>query len=114
MRTYGRVFASDGSYTWQEVDTDSSGNNEYVYLTTLIQNLKLVLGESPFYAQCGIPAIQSVVQQVFPDYYVNAIQQQFSPYFASLIISKQPSTTPTYLVNVIFFNGTQFQATVAT
>jgi hypothetical protein len=83
-----------------------------VYVTWLIQVLKLVLGESPFYANYGIPAVLSVVQQIFPDYYVSVVQQQFQQYFASLIISKVPSTTPTYNVNILFFNGTTFQAVV--
>jgi hypothetical protein len=112
-RVYGRVLNSDGSLTWTEVDTDSTGNSEYVYLTWLIQVLKLVTGESPFYANWGIPAVQSVVTQVQPNYYVWQTQQQFQSYFSSLVISAVPGTVnPTYLVNVSFFNGTQYQVAV--
>jgi hypothetical protein len=113
MRTYGRITNLDGSQTWVEVQSDSSGNFEYGYVTNLIQVLKLNLGESPFYANYGIPAWRSVVQQVFPDFYVNLVQQQFSPYFANLQISKVQSTTPTYNVNVILTNGTTIQTQVA-
>ena len=112
-RVYGRTYDEFGNPTWIVVQTDSTGNNEYVNLTWMIQVLKLVTGESPFYGNWGIPAVQSVVQQIFPDFYVTAVQQQFQSYFASLIISKEPSTTPTYNVQILFFNGTVFSATVA-
>jgi hypothetical protein len=106
MRTYGRITNPDGSKTWVVVQTDANGYNDMVWLTTLIQTLKLNLGESPFYAQYGIPAQQSVIQQVFPDYYVALTQQVFSPYFASLVISKTPgATTPSYQVNVTTHQG---------
>ena len=111
LRVYGRAEVL-GSLVWSTVTTDANGNNEYVYLTWMIQVLKLILGESPFYANYGIPAVQSVVTQLFPDFYVAMTQQQFQKYFASLIISKVPSTTPTYNVNVLFFNGTTIQETV--
>jgi hypothetical protein len=89
LRTYGRTYNEDGTYQWVEVTTDSAGFNDEVWLTTLIQCLKLNLNESPFYAQYGIPAQQSVVQQVFPDFYVTRTQTQFAQYFASLVINKQ-------------------------
>ncbi len=112
MRVYGRIY-NGGVPQWVVVETDAAGNSEYVYVTWLIQVLKLCLGESPFYANYGIPAVPSVVQQIFPDFYVAQVQQQFQQYFASLIISKVPSTTPTYNVNILMFNGTVFQATIA-
>jgi hypothetical protein len=112
MRTYGRTYDEYGVPTWVEVQTDSNGDNSYVYITTLIQCLKLVLGESPFYANYGIPAIQSVVQQILPDFYVNQTQSQFAPYFASLIVSKQTSDPPTYLVNLVTKQGTKFQEVI--
>ena len=98
---------------WVEVDTDSSGNNDLVYLTTLCQVLKLSLGESPFYSNYGLPARQSVMQQVWPDYYVALVQQTFSPYFSMLAISKQTgTTTPTYNVTVITHSGVSLSAVV--
>jgi hypothetical protein len=113
MRVYGRKKNQDGSVQWTTVETTAAGNNEYVYLTWLVQVLKLVLGESPFYADWGIPATQSVIQQIFPDFYVAQVQQKFQGYFSSLIISKVPNvTTPTYMVNVLFFNGTVYQVAV--
>ena len=58
------------SSTWVEVSTDANGYNDAVWLTTLAQVLQLGLNESPFYGNYGIPAQQSAVTQVFPDYYV--------------------------------------------
>lgn len=113
MRTYGRILNSDGTRSWVEVQQDSNGNFEYGMVTTLIQCLKLSLGESPFFANYGIPAQRSVITQIFPDYYVTQTQQQFSPYFASLLVSKQVAVDPTYNIDVTFTNGTKFQQTVA-
>lgn len=115
-RTYGRLFNQDGTYTWQKITTDSNGNNDAVYVTTLIQNLKLNLGESPFYAQNGIPAQKSVISQIFPDFYVSRIQQQFSKYFASLLIAKLPTSRfnayPLYAVNVLTNQGARIATEV--
>lgn len=105
MRTYGRQYKSDGSYQWVEVTTDANGFDDYVWLTTLIQCLQLIRGESPFYANYGIPAQQSVVSQVFPDFYVALTQQQFSGYFAALTVAKLNSPTPTYAISVTTQQG---------
>ena len=102
MRTYDRV-----NGVWREIDTDAAGNSDYVWLVTLTNVLKLNLGESPFYAQYGIPAQQSVVQQVFPDYYVTVTQQQFAQFFASLSITKVSTTVPIYKVRVTTNQGVQ-------
>jgi len=116
MRTYGRLGSVNGmGGTWVEVSTDANGDNSNVYLTTIVQTLKLSLGESPFYASYGIPAQQSVVTQVFPDYYVTQTQTQFAPYFASLVITRQQGkTTPTYNVTALCHSGAILTATVAT
>ncbi|EGM7354727.1 hypothetical protein IRY04_000960 [Salmonella enterica] len=114
MRTWGRVTDANGDKTWVAVETDANGDSSYVWLTTLIQTLKLGLGESPFYAQYGIPAQRSIVQQIYPDYYVNMTQQQFAGYFASLAISKvDGAENPTYTIDVVFRNGVSFQKNVA-
>jgi len=105
MRTYGRTTDEFGNKTWVVVTTDANGFNDNVYLTTLAQVLKLNLGESPFFGNYGIPAHPSVVQQVFPDYYVQITQQQFAQYFASLIVSKASSPSPVYNINVITHYG---------
>jgi len=117
MRTYGRIALNPLTpdvLTWVEVDTDANGYNDYVWLTTLIQCFKLNLGESPFWGDWGIPAKPSVVQQVFPDYYVALMQQRFAQYFAALIIAKIPGSVPTYQVNATTHQGAKFQMTVAT
>ena len=111
MRNWGRVYQDSNGKggTWVEVSTDANGFNDGVYLTTLIQVLKLNLGESPFFANYGIPAEQSVIQQIQPDYYINRTQQQFAPFFAALLVSKQAQIAnqpaPTYAINVTTQSG---------
>lgn len=114
MRTWGRNYALDGSYTWVEVSTDANGYDDNVWLTTLCQTLKLNLGESPFYANYGIPAYQTIVTQVFPDYYVMQTQQQFAPHFASLVISRQAASfPPVYNITAVCHSGAVLTAEVA-
>jgi hypothetical protein len=87
MRTYGRTRdVLTGAKTWQVVTTDTNGFNDSVFLTTLAQVLKLNLGESPFFANYGIPAHPSVVAQIAPDFFMARTQQQFAGYFASLLL----------------------------
>lgn len=118
MRTYGRVPVNpeepDGDKRWVTVQTDAAGYDDYVWITTLAQTLKLNLGESPFYSNYGIPAKPSVVQQIFPDFYVSRTQQQFAPHFASLLVSKKPSTTPIYDVNIVTNQGVRVAGEIAT
>jgi hypothetical protein len=109
MRTYGRtVDVLTGKKQWWEVLTDFNGFNDSVWLTTLAQVLKLNLGESPFFANYGIPAHPSVVTQIFPDFFMARTQQQFAGYFASLILVKLPDAVdddgrpaPAYRMNVL-------------
>ena len=112
MRTWGRTYNEYGVPTWVEVTTDPAGYNDLVYIVTLAQTLKLNLGESPFFGNLGIPAHQSVMQQIFPDYYVSYIQQWFSQYFASLAIAKQPLPSPSYVINATTHNGAVINAGV--
>lgn len=121
MRVWGRVYNLYGVPHWVEVDTDADGSNDYVYVTALIQCLKLALGESPFYANYGIPGRQSVLTQIAPDYQVAVTQQQYAGFFASLIITRihnDPLTlkqepVPTYRINALLHNGTRFRTEVA-
>jgi len=112
MRTYGRITNPNGTKTWVEVTTDADGFNDMVYVTTLCQCLLLNLGESPFYANYGIPAKQSIVQQIAPDYYVAQTQRQFAQYFANLAIAKKSSNPPTYQINVTTHQGVKINASV--
>lgn len=113
MRTYGRLPPDDDGYRqWVEIETQENGSNDYLYVTTVCQCLQLILGESPFYANHGIPSELSVIQQVFPDFYVFQAQRQFAPYFASLIITKMPEPTPEYRVNIVTNYGTRIQETI--
>ena len=116
MRTYGRRLVDplqpDGPKEWVVVTTDAQGFNDLVYVTTLAQVLKLNLGESPFWANYGIPARDSVIQQIYPDFFASRTQEQFASYFASLIISRRnielvgrEGPTPVYDVNVITHQG---------
>ena len=115
MRTYGRPVNRDGSRgLWTEVDTDpATGLNDLVWVTTLCQTLLLNLGESPFYGNYGIPAHQTIVTQVWPDYYVAFTQRQFAQYFASLIISRRSSSPyPAYNVNITTHQGQKLNPVV--
>ena len=111
LRTWGRPHLPDGTYgPWTLVTTDANGQSDLVYFTTLCQVLLLNLNESPFFSQYGIPAHQSVITQVFPDYYVTFTQQQFAPYFASLIVSRESTPAPIYRVNVTTHAGVKLNA----
>jgi hypothetical protein len=110
MRVYGRTLPDEfGNRTWVEVSTNPKGYNDDVYVTALIQCLKLNLGESPFYANFGIPAKSSVQQQIAPDYAAAFTQAYYSQFFASLIISKRADSgnpvTPTYNLSVVRHDG---------
>lgn len=129
MRVYGRTQdVRTGEKTWWTVTTDAGGFNDSVYLTALAQVVKLNLGESPFFAQYGIPAHEAVVTQIFPDYYLAFIQQQYAGYFASLLLVSQPVTqgsadsfatgqdgapAPRYMISVLANNGARIGVTVA-
>lgn len=114
MRTYGRIYDQDGKNPrWVVVETDQNGMNDQVWITTLIQVLKLNLNESPFYGDWGIPAKPSVIQQVFPDFYVARTQQRFAQHFASLIVAKENFPVPTYKVNVTTNQGFKLAMDIA-
>lgn len=115
MRTYGRVNAgqnADGTTIkrWVKVETDANGFNDMVYLTTLAQVLLLNINESPFFADWGIAARDSVMQQVHPNFYVGLTQQRFSRFFASLIVAHRNSPVPTYDINITTHQGVKLNA----
>lgn len=112
MRTYGRIANPDGTKQWVVVTTDANGFDDFVWVTTLCQVLLLNLGESPFWANYGIPAKPTIVQQVQPDFYVARTQQQFAPYFANLVVAKERSSPPTYRVNITTHQGVKASVTV--
>lgn len=118
MRVYGRITNQDGTQSWVTIRTEGSGSNDRVYLTALCQALLLNLGESPFYANFGIPAHPSVVTQIFPDFYVAYTQQRYSQYFASLIVAKQNvvdrfgTQLPVYNISVTTHQGVKLNAQI--
>lgn len=114
MRVYGRTTDVNGNKTWHVVTTDAEGYNDNVYLTALAQDLQLNLGESPFYATHGIPIQQSLVTQVYPDYYTMLAQSQYSQYFSSLNIGRVPlSSPPKYNIQAVTNRGATLNAQVA-
>ena len=119
MRTYGRVTNPDGTKTWVVVSTAPDGDNSEVYLTALVQTLKLNVNESPFYGSWGLPAHQALIQQLPPDFNVMLTQQRYSAYFASLIVSRvstPPFTNknpPQYRINALTFQGANLQGPIA-
>jgi len=121
MRIWGREPDGKGGYTWVEITTDSNGMNANVYLTALTQVLKLNLLESPFYANYGIPQYQTMITQVFPTYYVMLTQQQYAPFFASLVISPIKNYTgasghysPAYNIQAVTKSGAVLNKEIAT
>lgn len=115
MRVWGRTYNEDGTYQWVAVVTDANGDNSNCYLTALCQAIKLNLNESPFYANTGIPQVQTIATQVFPDLYLSQIQRQYAQYFASLaIVRVQGSNPPQYNVTAVCFSGAILNTTVAT
>ena len=106
MRTYGK----NANGQWVEVLETS-----YIWLATLAQTLRLNEKESPFYANYGIPAHDSVMSQVAPTIAINRTQSQYAPYFANLSVTKNElATQPTYNISAVFQDGTIFQSEVAT
>jgi hypothetical protein len=115
MRTYGRTYDLYGNPSWKVVQTDANGYNDLVYVTAFIQCCKLNLNESPFWSDWGIPARQSVMQQIHPDYYMALMQQRFAGYFANLTVVKATpadGVTPTYNVNILTHSGVTLNASV--
>jgi hypothetical protein len=111
MRVYGRI-VPDPLYPdrkkWVVVETDENGFDDMVYLTNMIQVIRLNLHESPFFSNWGIPAHASVMTQIAPDYYMSLIQQRFAQYFTLLNLTNLPNRVdadgrpaPAYQYNVI-------------
>jgi hypothetical protein len=91
-----------------------------VMLTTLAQCLKLNLGESPFWADWGIPAYASIVTQVNPDLHMALMQQRFAPYFMTLMLQKMSDVVddagrpaPYYAITIITNYGATLDSMVA-
>jgi len=112
VRTYGRTTNPDGTKTWVVVMTDAQGYDDLVWVVTLIQAILLNLNESPFYADYGIPAKNSVIQQIAPDFYIARTQQRFAQYFASLIVAREAAIPPTYRINVTTQQGFKLNASI--
>lgn len=102
MRTWGRI---ENTGEWIEITTDPDGFNDAVWITTLAQVLQLNRGESPFFGNYGIPAQQSVISQLFPDWYVSETQAQFAGFFSSLSLRKIPDFDPRYEFDVTTNQG---------
>lgn len=109
MRVYGRVPVDPrnphGPLKWIVITTTPQGYNDDVYICALAQCLKLNTNESVFWGNYGIPAHQSIMMQVMPDYYIIQAQQFFSQFFASLLVAKmnvqpQPELNDLRAVNV--------------
>lgn len=108
-RVYGRVLRDplkpDAGKRWVVVETDVNGYDDNVHVTALAQTLKLNLAESPFWANYGIPARQSIMQQYAPDFYITYIQQFYQQFFASVTVSKRRTFEPIYDMLVVTQTG---------
>ncbi|MGG6031451.1 hypothetical protein [Salmonella enterica] len=69
-------------------------------------------GRHLIYRVNGMVSNGSVIQQVLPTYYVNRLQQQFSPYFSSLQITLVSDDPPVYNISAITNAGSKIIATV--
>jgi len=116
MRVYGRVpvdpvFDPKGPKKWVVVETTKNGLNDACYVTALAQTCKLNLNESPFWANFGIPAKQSVISQIVPDLYIILIQKFYQQFFSSLLVAKVPAVdgiTPQYKFSITTNAGFTF------
>lgn len=107
MRVWTRVMGSDGKRTWQPVDNDQ-GNIAWLQNSLLLQ-----LGESPFWADWGIPVQQTLVSRVWPDYYLNMTQQRFRDVFPTLQITRRDGgngADPVYDISIILNDGTFYSS----
>ena len=110
MRVWGR---QNGQ--WVAVETGPEGLNQEVYVTWLAQVLKLNLGESPFWANWGIPQYQTIMTQIAPDYYMMQTQGYFAGKFAALAITRVPNVQdPTYNINIVTKTGATITAEIPT
>lgn len=120
-RNWGRTPPDEfGDQQWVEIVPDpQTGNLDLIYFAALAQCLRLNLGESPIFGTSGIPAAQSVLTQIPPDYYVAVIQQQYAPFFANLVITRAPvpnpppsPPVPTYYARALAHSGLVLTATI--
>ena len=109
-RIYGRKTNADGTKTWVKVEASPGENQDEINVIWLIQSLRLIQGESPFFPQWGINAYQAVQTGTAPDLAVNRIQQKFSQYFPYLSIKRNTrpnsSQTLSYSITLITNTGT--------
>ncbi len=122
MRTYGRRAVLDEhgqpSFTdggvpikeWVLIEPDANGYEDNIWLATLAQSLLLMINESPFYGDWGIPARDAIIQQMAPDIYIAITQQRFASRFASLIVARQEDPEPIYQINVTTQQGFRITA----
>lgn len=111
---------SDGAFTWETVETPDTGDASQFWVTALSQNLQLILGESPFNGNSGVPVFDSIETQVPPDLYVQLIQQKYAPYFLTLTIARIPqaqkradgSLAVQYKVTAVLKNGQLYEQTI--
>ncbi|WP_077395442.1 hypothetical protein [Bombella intestini] len=107
MRVWTRVHQPDGRRVWKAV-TGDQGNIAWLQNALLLQ-----LGESPFWADWGIPVQQTLVSRVWPDYYLNLTQRRFRDIFPSLQITRKDGgngADPVYDISVILNNGTLYSS----
>jgi hypothetical protein len=98
---------------WVEVTTTPDGYNDLVWATTLCQCFLLNLGESPFYANYGLPAEQAIIQQIAPDYNAQQLQRLFAQYFLLLtVVRNMTANPPTYDVYITTNQGLKLNASL--
>lgn len=107
MRVWTRVRQSDGTRRWQAVDGDQAN------IAWLQNALLLQLGEAPFNAEWGLPIRDTLVTQVWPDYYVNLTKQRFRDTFPMLQITRERNGKQAdlgYSVRALLNDGTLYSS----
>lgn len=104
MRIYHKIKDENTNRTKWIIITDP----DEIYVFWLIEVLRLILGESPFSADWGIPATETIATNIYPDYYVSIVKEKFAPYFQYLSIERLDHNVDravVYKVEIIKLNG---------
>lgn len=99
------TYARDDNGVWRQITDD-----EEAAIETLVNCLKLGLGESPFYANYGIPFFDAIETQVEPSVYVNRLREKFLGWFASIEI--KIIDTASYEIDVMTIKGKRYGFTI--
>jgi len=76
-----------------------------IWVTIVKHELQLRVGESPFFADAGIPAEDSIITQQEPDYHVNNVKRRYEAKFRRFDIVKRSIVPLIYDIALTTRNG---------